>query len=90
MCATAMDVGMRAMTLQHALILHAFVAPLIFGVISFSYFRRPNAWSPLLTARLFLTTAAVLDAFIVALIVRRSFAMFASILGVYCLFYSSL
>jgi len=76
-----MGVGLWVTTIETALILHAFAAPVVFMAVSLAYFRRLNSWSPLRTAALFLGTVVAMDVFVVALFVERSFAMFGSILG---------
>ncbi len=64
-----------------ALTLHAIAAPAIFAAVSSLYFRAPGARRPLPTALVFTALVAVLDAVVVAGLVLRSFAMFASIAG---------
>jgi len=83
LCAAAMGIAMRVTTLDHALILHAIAAPLIFTAISLLYFRRRGSLPPLHAAIVFLATVAALDFFVVALVIERSLAMFGSILGVW-------
>jgi len=83
LCAAAMGLGLHLTTLHRALILHAIAAPLIFPAISSLYFRRRSSLSPLHAATVFLGTVTALDFFIVALLIEHSFAMFASILGVW-------
>ena len=72
---------MKVTTLEAALILHALAAPVIFAALSLIYFRRLDSWSPLRTAAAFLGIVVVMDVFVVALLVERSFEMFESILG---------
>jgi membrane associated rhomboid family serine protease len=72
---------MKVTTPETTLIIHAIAAPVIFTCLSLVYFRRPIAWSPLRTAAVFLGVVVVMDVFVVALLVERSFEMFASILG---------
>jgi len=76
-----MGVGLRVTTLETALIVHALAAPLIFGALSLVYFRRLGSWSPLRTAATFLGVVIIMDVFVVALFVERSFEMFESVLG---------
>ncbi len=83
LCAATMGIGMSLTTIHAALIIHAIAAPLIVTLVSFLYFRRQNAWSPLRTASAFLAIVAALDFVIVALAIQHSFAMFASVLGVW-------
>jgi len=81
LCGVTMGVGMRVTTLKTALILHALAAPLIFTALSLVYSRRPGSWSPLRTAATFLGVVIVMDVFVVALLIQRSFEMFASVFG---------
>jgi membrane associated rhomboid family serine protease len=81
LCGVTIGVGMKLTTPETTLIIHAIAAPVIFTCLSLVYFRRPIAWSPLRTAAVFLGVVVVMDVFVVALLVERSFEMFASILG---------
>jgi len=81
LCAATMSVGMKVTTLESALILHAFAAPVIFTALSLVYFHRGGSWSPLRTAAVFVGVVVVMDVFVVALLIERSFEMFESILG---------
>jgi len=73
--------GQAITTLHNALIIHAIGAPIIFGVLSFIYFRRFNYTSPRLTASFFVAIVIFLDFFVVALLINRSFDMFLSPIG---------
>ena len=81
LCGATMGIGMAATTLENALLIHAAASPLIFSVIVLVYFRRSGSWSPLAAAATFLTVVIVLDFFVVALLIEKSFAMFRSVLG---------
>ena len=81
LCGATIGVGMMLTTHETALIVHAFTAPVIFTALSLAYFRRSEAWSPLLTAAAFLGVVVVMDVFVVALLVEHSFEMFGSVLG---------
>jgi hypothetical protein len=81
LCGATMGIGTAATTLENALVIHAAAAPLIFAGVALVYFRRFGSWSPLTTAATFLTVVIVLDFFVVALLIEKSFAMFRSILG---------
>jgi membrane associated rhomboid family serine protease len=81
LCGVTIGVGMKLTTPETTLIIHAIAAPVIFTCLSLVYFRRSIAWSPLRTAAVFLGVVVVMDVFVVALLVERSFEMFASILG---------
>lgn len=81
LCAATMGIGMAVTTLNNALIIHAIAAPIFFGAISLIYFRKFNYTTPLLTALCFLGLVAVMDFFVVAMLINRSFEMFTSPLG---------
>ncbi len=81
LCAATMGVGLATMTLQQALIIHAIAAPIFFVLVSLLYFRRFHYTTPLQTALLFVSVVIALDVFVVALLINRSLAMFASLLG---------
>jgi hypothetical protein len=72
---------MKLTTLESALILHAIAAPIIFTALSLVYFHRFGLWSPFRTAAAFLGIVVVMDVFVVALLIERSFEMFESVLG---------
>ena len=80
-CAAAIGIGFSFMTEHRALILHAIVAPIAFAGLSWLYFTRFAYTGPLTTALLFLAIVVALDIFVVALLIEKSFAMFASPLG---------
>jgi len=81
LCGTTMGVGLRVTTLETALLLHALAAPVIFTALSLVYFRRLGSWSPLRTAATFLGVVVIMDVFVVALLIERSFEIFESVLG---------
>jgi len=81
LCGATMGVGMAVTTLEHALIIHAIAAPVLFAVVSLVYFRHFRLWSPLRTATAFLGVVITMDLLVVALLIERSFKMFASLLG---------
>jgi len=63
------------------LLIHAVAAPIIFFVVSFFYFRRPECERPLIVAMLFDAIVVLIDFFLVALAINRSLAMFESFVG---------
>lgn len=73
--------GQAITTLNNALIIHAMGAPIIFGILSFIYFKKFNYTSPLHTASIFVAIVILLDFFVVALLINRSFDMFLSPIG---------
>jgi hypothetical protein len=80
-CAATIAIGFDITTERGALILHAIVAPSAFAVLSWFYFTRFAYTGPVATALIFLGVVVALDVFVVALLIQRSFAMFASALG---------
>lgn len=80
-CGAIMFIGMAVMDLQTTLILHAIGAPIIFSLISLFYFSKLNYTSPIRTATAFFFIVIIMDFFIVALLINRSFEMFLSPLG---------
>ena len=67
--------------MQNTLIIHAIGVPIIFAVITWIYFGRFGYTAPLHTAIFFLCFAILMDFFVIALLVEKSFEMFASVLG---------
>jgi hypothetical protein len=81
LCGAIMFIGMSVTDLQTTLIVHAIGAPIIFTIISLIYFSKLNYTSPLQTALAFFTQVILMDFFIVAILINRSFDMFLSPLG---------
>jgi hypothetical protein len=67
---------------------HAIGAPISAGTISWNYYRRFDYTTPLQTALVFVGFVIVVDFFLVALVIERSFEMFASPLGTWIPFAS--
>jgi hypothetical protein len=78
LCAAAIGIGFALMTERGALILHAIVAPIAFAGLTWVYSTRFGNARPLTTALLFVSIVVSLDVFVVAILIQRSFAMFAS------------
>jgi len=81
LCAAIIGIGFQVTTTANTLIAHAIGVPIIFAIIAWMYFRAFNYTTPLQTALVFLVFAIVMDFFVIALLVQKSFAMFASVLG---------
>ena len=81
LCAVIMGIGMSVTSLWNTLVIHAIGAPVIFASLSVLYLRKFDYTTPLVTAVIFTLFAMAMDFFIVALVIQRSLAMFASILG---------
>ena len=80
-CGAIMGIGMSLMPTGKILIIHAVAAPIIFGLISLVYFKKFAYTTPLKTAIIFTVFIMAMDFFLVALVINKSLAMFASILG---------
>jgi len=76
-----MGIGMVLTSVENAMIIHAFAAPVIFFTLSWVYFSRWNYTSPFSTAAIFLSFVIFMDFFLVAMIINRSLEMFTSPLG---------
>ena len=81
LCAALMAALLQMTGTGLAIAIHAVAAPLIFGAIAVHYFGARGARDPLPTALAFTAIVALLDAGVVAALVLRSFAMFASFAG---------
>ncbi len=81
LCGSTMGIGMALAPQPTALIVHAIAAPIIFFFVSLSYFRRPGALGSAAAALAFVGFVKVVDFFLVALVINKSLAMFASPLG---------
>jgi hypothetical protein len=80
-CGALIGIGRQFMSMQATLVIHAIGAPLGFIAISHLYFKRFAFTSPVQTAFLFLMVVIAMDIFVVAMLIEKSFAMFASTLG---------
>lgn len=80
-CAAIIGIGMVVSSQMSALIAHAIGAPVVFGLISLFYFKRFRYTTPLQTALIFLAFVFLMDFFVMAFAILRSFEMFASVLG---------
>ena len=80
-CWALMIGGQAITTIENALIIHAIGAPIIFGILSYIYFKKYNYTSPILTASIFISIVILLDFFVVAMLIERSFDMVLSPIG---------
>ena len=81
LCAATMGIGMQLTSMQKILVIHAIASPVFFSLISLLYFSKFRFTSPFVTAVVFLGFVMAMDFFLVALVINRSLAMFASLLG---------
>ena len=82
-CGALVGIGRQFMSMDNTLIVHLVGAPIGAALISWHYFRHYRLASPIVTAAIFVVTALILDFFVVALFIERSFEMFSSIVGVW-------
>jgi hypothetical protein len=87
-CGSSIAFGRQFLSMQHTLMVHAVVAPIVFGVLSLHFFHRYSDAAPLTTSLALVGIAVGLDAFVVAPFFEHSFAMFASPLGTWIPFAS--
>lgn len=80
-CGALIGVGRQFMSMDATLIVHAIGAPIGFALLSWIYFNRFAFTTPLATAAIFLAVVFALDLLVVALLIEKSFAMFASPIG---------
>jgi hypothetical protein len=81
-----MAVGPSFMAMPILLVVHAIVAPLVSGMLSWAYHRKFAYTSPLQTALSWVLSIIVLDAGLVAPVFQASFEMFRSFLGTWLVF----
>ena len=81
LCAATMGIGMSVTSMNNILIIHAIAAPIFFAGVSLVYFSKFNYTAPLQTALIFVAFVIAMDFFVVAMLIIRSFDMFASLLG---------
>ena len=76
-----MGIGMSVTSLSNTLVIHAIAAPIIFSSLSLLYFKKFRYTAPLQTAIIFVSFVILMDVFVVALLIEKSFGMFTNILG---------
>ncbi len=81
LCAATMWIGMAALPITTALIVHAAGAPIFYFFVSLIYFSKFGYSTPLQTALIFVGFVVLVDFFLVALLINRSLEMFADPLG---------
>jgi menaquinone-dependent protoporphyrinogen oxidase len=79
--ASAMAGLLRVLGAPAALVVHAILAPLIFGLVARHYFRARGARDPLPTAITWTALVVLLDLVLVAGFIERSLARFGSLAG---------
>jgi hypothetical protein len=89
-CGATIGVGRRVVSMDTTLLIHAVVAPLAFGLLTWNHFKRFPASSAGGTALTMLGIAVGLDALVVAPLFEHSYAMFRSVIGTWVPFASIL
>jgi len=80
-CGATIGVGRQIVSMGATLAIHALVAPLAFGLLTWDYFHRHPNSSAGRTAFMMLGIVIALDALVVAPFFERSYTMFRSIIG---------
>ena len=88
LCTAAMMIPMALVSVEFALVVHAIGAPIFAGTISWHYYQNHDYTTPLQTALTFVGFVIVVDFFLVAMVIERSFEMFTSPLGTWIPFAS--
>ena len=81
LCGSIIGIFRNITSTENTLVIHAIGVPIIFGLLAWLYFSKFNYTTPLQTATFFFLFAFLMDFFVIAIFVEKSFAMFASILG---------
>lgn len=81
LCWAIMVIGQMVTSIENTLIAHAIGAPIIAIVVSWIYYAKFNYTTPLQTALVFVFVVIIMDVFIVALLIEKSFEMFTSPIG---------
>jgi hypothetical protein len=81
LCGAIIWIGQTVTSMETTLIIHAIGAPIVFGTIASIYFRMFNCTTPIKTAIAFVSVVIFMDVFVVALLIEKSFEMFASLIG---------
>jgi hypothetical protein len=89
-CGVTVGIGRELLSTQTALIVHAIVAPVAFGLLAWRHFRAFPSPSPFFPSLALLAVVMAMDLFVVAPFIEGSYAMFGSILGTWVPFASIL
>jgi hypothetical protein len=81
LCGAIIGIGRNVTSMRTTLIVHAIGAPVIFAILSLIYFKWFHYTTAFQTALAFVLFVIFMDVFVVALLIEKSFEMFASILG---------
>ncbi len=87
-CGATIGIGRQVMSMQATLLVHAAVAPLAFGLLTWRHVRRHPESTPGATALAMTGLVIALDALAVAPVFEHSYVMFRSVLGTWIPFAS--
>ncbi len=87
-CGGTIGIGRQVASMDTTLLIHAVVAPLVFGLLTWHYSRRFPESSAASTSLAMVGIVVGLDALVVAPFVERSYAMFTSVIGTWLPFAS--
>lgn len=82
-CGLTIALGRGALGMETTLWIHAIAAPAFAAIVSFVYFEHFRFTTPLATAAFFTLFIVALDGLLVAPVFEKSYAMFASRLGMW-------
>jgi hypothetical protein len=80
-CGAIINIGRSTIGTDATLIVHAILVPIVFGILSIIYHRYFHYTRPAITGLIFMLSAMILDAGIIAPLAEKSYVMFTSILG---------
>jgi hypothetical protein len=83
LCGGVIALGRNVATMDITLIMHAVAVPIIFSILSWLYHKKYNYTSSVITGLVFLCFALIMDYFVVAMLIEKSYDMFKSVLGVW-------
>ena len=81
LCGAVMGISLAITSEKRAIVLHALAAPVIFGLLSWSYFTWFGYTDPVVTAAVFVSLVIAMDFFVVAALILGNYEMFRSFAG---------
>lgn len=86
LCGATMMIGREVTSTENTLIIHAFLAPVFFAIVSYNYFKKFNYTPPFQTATIFTLLIILADALFIAPFIEKSYEMFTSFIGTWLVF----
>jgi hypothetical protein len=80
-CAAIMGIGPTITSMRNTLIVHAIGGPLCFALLAYIYHKKIAGISPFALAAIFIGFVILVDFFLVAMLILKSFEMFTSLVG---------